>query len=183
MSFLNVKKSSRSALAIVPPESLWEPINAIRRKHDKQLVRWMPHLSLLFPFVHPDFVDDELPVLAEVAATVRPFSITFGELRHFEHPTGTSTLWLAPAPRAPLDALYRALVERYPDLDTAARFETGFTPHLSVGQTGSHLSGHRISQELQKVWQPLELTVDALSVLTRPLSGPFEVHCRVELQK
>jgi hypothetical protein len=37
-------------LVIIPPEAVWEPIQAIRRRHDRKLRRWMPHITLLYPF-------------------------------------------------------------------------------------------------------------------------------------
>jgi len=49
-------KSHRTAIAAIPPPECWEPIQAIRRVHDRQIGRWMPHVNLLYPFVTPDLL-------------------------------------------------------------------------------------------------------------------------------
>jgi len=181
MSPLLVNRSSRSAVAIVPPDSVWEPINAIRKKHDNQLARWMPHINLVFPFVHPDALDEERERLAEVSAAVGAWEVTLSTVRHFQQSSNRATLWLDPQPREPLEALHAGLVAQYPHLDTSQRFESGFTPHLIVGQTKTLLLGRRLVDELNEAWQPLTFEVDALSVLRRDTDGLFEVAFRVDL--
>jgi 2'-5' RNA ligase len=186
MSPLGVNRSSRSAVAIVPPEPIWEPINAVRKKHDKQLVRWMPHISLLFPFVPLDRLDDERERLAAAVAVVAapgqpPRQVTLGPFRHFRHASNRATVWIDPQPAEPLRALYVALAAQYPHLDTSHRFEAGFTPHLSVGQTRTLVLGRRLADELNETWQPLTFPLDALTVLRRTVNGPFEVAYRVPL--
>ena len=39
-----------TACCIIPPESLWGPIQDIRKRKDKAYDRWPPHVNLLFPF-------------------------------------------------------------------------------------------------------------------------------------
>jgi hypothetical protein len=43
-------KTPNTAVVLIPPQELWEPIQAIRRVHDLHVERWMPHVTLLFPF-------------------------------------------------------------------------------------------------------------------------------------
>ena len=181
MSPLGVNRSSRSAVVIVPPEHVWEPINAIRKRHDKQLTRWMPHINLIFPFVHPDGLDEEQERLAEASSVVGAWEVTLGRFRYFKHASSRASLWLDPQPREPLEALYAALRAQFPHLDTAQRFEAGFTPHLSVGQTKTLVLGRRLVDELNENWQPITFKADALTVLRRTSNDPFEVAYRVDL--
>ena len=43
-------KTHKSAVVIIPPEEIWEPIQKIRRLYDRQCHRWMPHITLIYPF-------------------------------------------------------------------------------------------------------------------------------------
>lgn len=181
MSPLGVNRSSRSAVVIVPPESVWETINAIRNKHDKQRTRWMPHINLVFPFVHPDRLDEERDRLAEASAAVGAWEVTLARFRYFKHSSNRASLWLDPQPREPLEALYAALMAQYPHLDITHRFETGFTPHLSVGQTKTLVLGRHLADELNETWQPITFRADALTVLRRTSNDPFELAYRVDL--
>src|SRR5262245_33290170 len=87
-----------TAVAAVPPEAVWGPIQDIRRQYDRQFRRWMPHVNLLYPFrPRPDFP----PGAEGLTATCRgvgPFEVTLAEFRFFRHGSGRCTLWLAPEP-------------------------------------------------------------------------------------
>ena len=39
-------KDVKHAVIIQPAESLWAPIQQIRKEHDKAYIRWMPHINL-----------------------------------------------------------------------------------------------------------------------------------------
>ena len=41
----------KTALVVIPPESAWPPIQAIRAEHDRKVGRWMPHITLVYPFL------------------------------------------------------------------------------------------------------------------------------------
>jgi hypothetical protein len=62
--------------AVVPPEGVWEPIQAIRRRHDRQVHRWMPHCNLLYPFRHREEFPAILPALRGACASVAPFTVS-----------------------------------------------------------------------------------------------------------
>lgn len=38
-------KTHRTAVVAMPPPEVWEPIQAIRRQHDRNVQRWMPHIT------------------------------------------------------------------------------------------------------------------------------------------
>lgn len=167
-------KSARAALCIIPPESVWEPIQAIRRVHDRQIDRWMPHINLLFPFLercHPSRLE---PVCARLAR----FDVTLDGVRHFTHASGRCTVWLDPRPAAPLVALQAALQAEIPECDDVARFDHGFTPHLSVGQAASERDAGRLIASL--AWKPVSFTVDAVCIIERN-DGPFGITGRIPL--
>jgi len=41
----------KTAAVIIPPEDVWEPIQAIRQRHDRKVGCWMPHITLFYPFL------------------------------------------------------------------------------------------------------------------------------------
>jgi 2'-5' RNA ligase len=92
-------KSHHTAVAIIPPVEVWEPIQAIRQVHDRQFHRWMPHINLLYPFYPAEQFVEVVPRLATACARVSAFPVTLAEFRMFAHPSGRVTLWLAPARR------------------------------------------------------------------------------------
>ena len=84
-------KTHHTAVAVVPPEKVWEPIQVIRRCHDRQIDRWMPHVNLLFPFRPLTDVPADLSKLAAACASVGSFAITLTEFRSFRHASGRCT--------------------------------------------------------------------------------------------
>jgi 2'-5' RNA ligase len=175
-------KTHHTAVAIVPPEEVWGPIQAIREKHDRQVRRWMPHINLLYPF-RPQ---EEFPTLrlsiAAACTALKPFAIALAEFRFFRHGSGRCTLWLAPEPTEELRHLQAALQAAFPDCNDLARIPpAGFTPHLSVGQFPSSPNCERTREQIQGDWQPITLTVDSVALLARGKDSPFVVEQRVLL--
>ena len=176
-------RTHKTAIVWVPPEELWEPIQAIRREHDRQFRRWMPHLTLIYPFRPRAAFDRLTGRLAEAAATVEPFETELAELRWFKHSRESFTVWLAPEPPEPLARLQDALQAVVPDCDAVRRFVTGFTPHLSVGQTRDSGRLRSLVAELQAGWAPLRCRVDRIALLWRgdPPDDVFRVDRRLAL--
>jgi 2'-5' RNA ligase len=174
-------KTHQTAVAVVPPEEVGGPIQMIRRRHDRQVNRWMPHVNLLYPFRPRAELPEAAPRLLAACGPVAPFTVSLGELRYFRHGSGSCTLWLAPEPAEALRRLQEALQAAFPDCDDLSRFPAGFTPHLSVGQFRSAADCERVQAELQRAWRPIQFRLGEVSVLARGPDGPFEVECRIAL--
>ncbi len=172
-------KSVLTALVLIPPESVWPPIQAIRARYDRRFTRWMPHITLLFPFVPKEQIAPLLPRFESALATVVPFTVRLAEFRYFWHPTGTATIWLAPEPPEPIDHLQRLLQEVVPWCDDQRRHPEGFTPHLSVGQVRSWDEAEQLAATLQAAWQPIEFDADHVSIVVREQTTPFREAFRV----
>src|SRR5688572_10979414 len=95
-------KTHTTAVVLIPASESWGPIQAIRLAHDRHVRRWMPHITLLYPF-RPRA---EFAGLAErfstVCSSVEPFRVELAEMRFFRHRRESFTLWLAPEPSSAL---------------------------------------------------------------------------------
>ena len=50
------RKTFTTAVVLIPPGEVQPAIQAIRQVHDRHFKRWMPHITLLYPFrPHSEF--------------------------------------------------------------------------------------------------------------------------------
>jgi 2'-5' RNA ligase len=176
-------KSHHTAVVLSPPEECWEPIQAIRRVHDRQVRRWMPHITLLYPFRPREMFAEAAAALRTAVADIDPFEITLREIRHFHHGRRSYTIWLAPEPAHGLKRLQAALQAAIPECDDASRYAGGFTPHLSLGQVRSATVLTELTRSLQRSWQPFAFTVTRVSLIWRndPPDDVFRVDRHIAL--
>lgn len=171
------EKTHQTAVVLIPPREVWRPVQAIRERYDRQFPRWMPHITLVYPF-HPvrEFARD-LPHLRQACEAARPFRVELTELRWFHHREQGFTLWLAPQPRQALVDLQRWLVRAVPDCDDLNHFAQGFEPHLSVGQVHTKSRMEKVIQRLQEEWQPIGFAVERICLIARgdPPKDQFQV--------
>lgn len=160
-------KTHQTAVVVIPPESCWEPIQAIRRQHDRQVRRWMPHVTLLYPFRPRSEFDVVANQMRQACALIQPFEVRLTEFREFRHGRDSHTLWLAPEPPEELVRLQAALQSVVQDCDDTTRYAAGFTPHLSVGQVRGRAALARLKNELQDRWAPLWFTLREVSLIWR----------------
>lgn len=166
-----------AALAVVPPEDAWGPIQAVRRALDPSFARWMPHLNLLYGFVPEGLHAAAAEAIAELVADEPARTLTFSAAQVFQQPGG-QTLYLAPDAdsAAWLSALQRRLRAVFPQCVEQER-DGGFTPHLTVG----HLPrGAAVPPEAAAL-APLSFSLSHLSLLARTASTPFREAARVSL--
>ncbi len=172
-----------TAVVIIPPESAWEPIQAIRRAHDPQFLRWMPHVTMAHPFVPERRLAEAADILRPAVADFAPFDLTLDGFGKFTHSARSVTLWLRTEPVDTLAALQERLQRAMPWCDDVAKFFGGFTPHLSVGRFRSVEEADRMAQRLAATWQPLRFRVAELALIARSgaPADPFRVRLTVPL--
>ena len=158
-------KTHATAVVLIPPESVQPPIQAIRSVHDRNFLRWMPHITLLYPFAEQHDFASIIPALTKAAQQIAPFSVTFTRFDAFRH-RKSCTMFLVPEPEDGIVRLHSTLMHHLPDYDDTARFAGGFHPHLSVGQF-SHQSLRSEQERLQTEWQPVHCEMEAISLIYR----------------
>jgi RNA 2',3'-cyclic 3'-phosphodiesterase len=161
------KKTYTTAVVLIPPVELWEPIQVIRRVHDRHIRRWMPHITLLYPFRARDEFAGLSEQFSAVCRDIEPFRVDLVEMRSFQHRRESYTLWLAPEPREALVQLQALVGHIVPDCDDVMRHGDGFTPHLSVGQVRGDKQMVALTKELQTGWQPIAFTAHEVNLIWR----------------
>lgn len=159
-------KTYKSAVVVIPPDAVWDPIQEVRRSHDRHYRRWMPHITLVFPFRPVSEFESLTPLLAEACRATAPFEIHLAKFGRFDHGRGNTTLYLIPEPDQPLKALQAAIQSVVPDCDDTGRFPGGFTPHLSMGQVRGN-KALAMCAAWQAAWRPLAFTVTQVCLIWR----------------
>jgi 2'-5' RNA ligase len=125
---LTIVSPVESALVVMVPQA--EPlVKAFRDRHDPSAVAGAPaHVTLLYPFKHPDAIDQE--VLDELGESFRaraPFGFALTSIRRFPD----AVLYLAPDPDEPFRELTLAIWDRYKTPPYGGKW-SNIVPHLSV---------------------------------------------------
>lgn len=167
----------------IPPKSLWTPIQRIREQYDRKIYRWMPHVTLLYPFWEKHWFDLAKSRLTAALAHIRPFPVFFRTFSYFRHTSTTFTIWLVPEPSDCWMRLEETLIENFPDCTDQVDYPTGFIPHLSVGQfSGTEQDvRHRVA-DLQSRWKALSATVRSVYLIWRddPPNDQFRIWSAVK---
>jgi 2'-5' RNA ligase len=158
-------KTNKTAVVVVPPEEIWEPIQAIRRRLDRNIRRWMPHITMLYPFRPIGEFENCSSKFEKICGEFAPFQVTLVDFRYFQHSKRSYTVWLDPDPGERIAELQGALARVVPDCDDVGRFHRGFTPHLSVGQ--ARVDVENTIRELSETWEPLEFALDEIALINR----------------
>jgi 2'-5' RNA ligase len=117
----------RTALIVVVPDA--EPVvGKWRESYDSALHGVPAHVTLLFPFVPREQVDDALLAeLSELFASQPAFSFSLSRVERFPDVT-----WLAPEPAEPFRRLTELILARYPAYPPYEGIHDEIIPHLTV---------------------------------------------------
>jgi hypothetical protein len=121
--------SRKTALIVVVPEA--EPaVGELRRQHDSSAALGVPaHITVLFPFLDPDEVDDE--AIGEFLAGFAPFDFVLDRVERWED----GIVWLHPEPSEPFVELTLAVWRRWPHRPPYGGAHDTVIPHLTVSET------------------------------------------------
>jgi len=163
-------KTHKTAIVVIPPDDVCGPIQQIRQQHDSKIHRWMPHITMIYPFCP----ESEFPRMAgQVAAAWSSFKVTsvldvtLSRFETFSHGKGRYTVWLKPEPTEPLLDLHAALWTAVSyDSDFEPRIGR-FVPHMSVGQVRGKAKRDRLVAELQAAWEPITFRVSEVHFISR----------------
>lgn len=124
---------ANSAFIVCVPEAEAR-VAALRERFDASARAGVPaHVTVLFPFMAPRLIDDDVLVRAARAiAGVRPFEFVLARVARFP-----ATAWLAPEPAAPFVALTERLLQEFPTFPPFAGEFGSIVPHLTIAHGGA----------------------------------------------
>jgi 2'-5' RNA ligase len=123
-----VRLVPRSALIVAVPEAE-RLVHEWRLRYDNARLGIPAHITLLFPFVPAEELDEKLFGELRGLFAAQP-AISFSLTRLVEFPD--QTLWLAPEPPEPFRRLTELIFERYPDYPPYEGIHDEVIPHLTV---------------------------------------------------
>lgn len=154
---------TKSAI-IVPVADVEALVGPYRQVLDHTAAWAVPaHITVLYPFVAPAEITDELLDAVRGCVTAVPaFTATFARVAWFQD----EVLWLAPEPDAPFHALTEAACRRFPDHLPYGGAYADVIPHLTVGSTtfADHSALRRAASEIQEKL-PISARIDRVSVI------------------
>ena len=175
-----MSKVYTTAVVIIPPEKIWETIQKIRRTYDRQFHRWMPHITLLYPFKPQSYFKELDSLFSFACKQIESFQISFHQFKSFNHGKQRYMLWLNPEPVNPIKVLQNSLMEIVPDCNDVNLHKNGFTPHLSVGQIAGKNNLISVMDKLQTNWNSLEFKVSSIYFNARENQKPSEFKIKKE---
>jgi 2'-5' RNA ligase len=181
-----MQKYYTSAVVIIPPEEIWFPIQAIRQIYDRNVDRWMPHITLIYPFRSESEFDDLEKKFNEKCSEIPSFTIDLIFFRYFSHKKNRYTIWISPDPHILIKKLQSKILTLVPDCNDVNKFKNGFTPHLSVGQfTGKKEQLREFLYKLQEDWTKISFFINKIMFIAREPQklSPFRVKKEILLKK
>lgn len=157
--------TTQTALCVIPPNDVWEQIQAIRSVHDKAYPRWMPHINFIYPFVPEKSFDDIKARLEPVLNGLKPFQIEFDDssFHYFEQKKNECTYHLRPKVTTDIVELQKIIQNQ---LSHLIKNKRAFEAHLTLGQTKlSKISD--VFKEIKAKWKTIEFTVDRVYMISR----------------
>lgn len=157
-------EGGRTALVVVTREAERDLI-AWRRRYLRDTVeRGIPaHVTILFPFVPADRVDDTFPALRELYAPLVPFTCELASVESFP-----GYAWLAPRPAERFLDLIGITRRAFPDYPPYGELELEPIPHCTVGAEEDPARLDEIVAELRDTLGaelPLRCRVGAVTLL------------------
>ena len=166
-----------SAVVIIPPIELWTSIQEIRASYDRQIKRWMPHITVLYPFIIETEFNLIIDKFFKVCKNITPFEITLKEFGFFHHGKQNYTLLIKPSPAKLIIQLQQLLLDVVPECNDVNLHKKGYIPHLSLGQIKGKNQIITLIENLNKKWTKLHFFLDKIHFITRRpnKSSKFEI--------
>eukprot|EP01101_Sappina_pedata_P012723 TRINITY_DN8887_c0_g1_i1.p1 TRINITY_DN8887_c0_g1~~TRINITY_DN8887_c0_g1_i1.p1 ORF type:complete len:188 (+),score=57.41 TRINITY_DN8887_c0_g1_i1:28-564(+) len=175
-----MSKTFHTALIVMPPESLWSPIQSIRSIHDPAFKRWMPHINLIYPFDFGSDIERAAQIISEITSSIGQFEVTLNSIDAFNH-KDSSTIFVKPDSKSTknLQSLQSKIVKAFPS-ESKSRNRQGFNPHLTIAKTFKN-NVNELKMEFGDGISEIKFDVDRVYLIVRDDTTPFKIHSAHEL--
>ena len=180
-----MSKVYNSAVVLIPPQERWAPIQEIRKIHDRGYNRWMPHITLLYPFRPKTEYSILEKAFTNTCNEIQPFELYLRDFKYFSHGRQNFTLWLDPEPADLIINLQAKILSLVPDCNDVNKYKNGFKPHLSVGQIKGKQNLLNLIPKLQKDWKEINFLLDKIYFISREniKTSQFEISTQIQFKK
>ena len=115
----------------------------MRQYAPETLLRVPPHITLMFPFVPYEKLDEAAQTLATICTRIKPFEITLSGYDQFP-----GVIFMKPANPEPIKAVFRQIYDAFPLYPPyGGAFGNDLHPHVTVGE-------FKNEDEQRTVWLP-----------------------------
>jgi 2'-5' RNA ligase len=129
----------------------------MRQYSPASLIRFHPHITLMFPFVPFDQIEPACETLRHLVSDIAPFEVTL--VGYGEFP---GVVYMKPGNPAPVQALFRQLYDAFPDYPPyEGEFGDELKPHMTVVQLDDDTHSDDLSLP---DYDPITFQVDRLHV-------------------
>ncbi len=133
-----------TAIVIFPPHEVQAVATPIKRQYAlDSLIRVPPHVTLMFPFVPYEQLDEAAHTIQSICSNIAPFDITLSGYSQFP-----GVIFMQPANPEPIKAVFRRIYDAFPLYPPyGGTFGNDLHPHLTVGE-------FKNEDEQRTVWLP-----------------------------
>lgn len=128
---MNSAMEYETALLIIPPPKVQTFAFSIREQYDTEWFNRVPaHITLLYPFVPSDQVDETTTRLNTICADLSPFELTLDKYGKFEN-----AVFLEPSNPEPILELYQHLSKAFPQYPIyEGEYGDDLHPHMTLAR-------------------------------------------------
>ncbi|NDL56599.1 2'-5' RNA ligase family protein [Phytoactinopolyspora mesophila] len=151
-------ESTFSAVLVTVPEAE-RVVRRHRERFDPAALAGVPaHVTVMYPFVPPGRIDDDvLAAVADAVVTVPRFRAEWRTTSWF----GDQLLWVAPEPASSFNALTTSVMDAFPGYLPYEGEHGDPVPHLTVGDRGSQ---EELRAAEREIMSQLPFTMDVTAV-------------------
>ncbi|KAH0496585.1 hypothetical protein TgHK011_003937 [Trichoderma gracile] len=160
--------SHDTALCLIPPPQLWDPINILRSLNDEKFNKWPPHVTLVYPFVMPEALPEVTEALCRSHLEPKDddISISLEEPGVFSHRRRSKTVFIQPNPGPDVDRLsdLRDRILRFLEWPRGRDYR----PHMTLAQSEDDAtSWHQFLLEKARLLTPVTWRNHQLAIMIR----------------